>query len=66
MKLLEKIDKYLGENWAEKGSSWAPDSSTKLKCMECGKEFKRKIGKNTYDIKCPKCHGYDVEPAPTN
>jgi DNA-directed RNA polymerase subunit RPC12/RpoP len=52
MKVLEKIDKYLGE--AE---------STKMKCMECGKEFKKKLGKSTFEVKCPKCGSYDTEPA---
>lgn len=37
--------------------------ATKLKCMECGKDFKKKLGKNTYEVKCPKCGSYDTEPA---
>ena len=35
---------------------------TIIKCHECGKTFKRTIGPNTYEIKCPKCGGYDTEP----
>lgn len=31
-------------------------------CNECGKEFKKKIGPNTFEVKCPKCGGYDTEP----
>jgi DNA-directed RNA polymerase subunit RPC12/RpoP len=37
--------------------------STQLQCMECGKRFKKKIGKNTFEVKCPKCGSYDTEPA---
>ena len=36
--------------------------STPFNCNECGRKFKRKIGKNTYEVKCPKCGGYDTEP----
>ena len=32
-----------------------------LKCNFCGKVFKKKIGPNTYEIKCPKCKEYDVD-----
>lgn len=32
-----------------------------LKCNFCGHKFKRKIGKNTYEIACPKCREIDVE-----
>jgi Zn finger protein HypA/HybF involved in hydrogenase expression len=35
---------------------------TEMACNECGKKFKRTIKKNTYEIRCPKCHGYDTEP----
>lgn len=38
-------------------------SSTQMQCMECGHKFKKKIGKNTTEVKCPKCKGYDTEPA---
>ena len=31
-------------------------------CIECGHEFNKKIGPRTFEIRCPKCHGYDVEP----
>jgi DNA polymerase II large subunit len=38
-----------------------------LQCLECGKKFKRAVV--TFDIKCPKCGGYDIDvdayPAPT-
>ena len=36
---------------------------TEILCNECGKRFKRTIGINTFEIKCPKCGGYDTEPA---
>jgi hypothetical protein len=41
----------------------AKGTSTPMQCMECGKRFKKKIGKNTFEVKCPKCGGYDTEPA---
>jgi len=30
-------------------------------CLECGKRFWRKLGKYTYEVVCPKCHGIDTE-----
>ena len=36
---------------------------TNMKCVECGKTFKKKIGPSTYEVKCPKCGSYDTEPA---
>ena len=42
------IEKYLGE---------AKSSSTKMECMECGHKFKKKLSKNTVEVKCPKCKG---------
>ncbi len=39
---------------------------TALKCNFCGKVFKRYIGPKTYEIKCPKCGEYDVEPLNVN
>ena len=37
------------------------DKHTKnLECLECGKQFYRSL--KTYDIKCPKCNGVDIEP----
>jgi DNA-directed RNA polymerase subunit RPC12/RpoP len=35
--------------------------STKMVCLECGANFTRKIGKTTYEVKCPKCKGVDTE-----
>lgn len=35
---------------------------TGMVCNECGKKFSRTIKKNTYEIRCPKCRGYDTEP----
>ncbi len=32
-----------------------------LRCLECNKTFKRTLTKNIYPVKCPKCHGYDIE-----
>ena len=33
-----------------------------IKCMECGHKFTKAITARTYEIRCPKCHGYDTEP----
>ena len=38
-------------------------SSTQMECMECGHKFKKKLGKNTVEVKCPKCKGYDTDVA---
>jgi len=37
--------------------------STPMVCHECGKKFKKKLGKNTVEVKCPKCGGYDTDVA---
>jgi len=34
---------------------------TELKCNECGKVFKKKMGKWTYEVSCPGCKSTDVE-----
>ena len=34
---------------------------TIIQCNECGHKFKRTITKDTYEIKCPNCGGYDTE-----
>jgi len=39
------------------------EASTNMKCMECGHKFKKNLGKNTVEVKCPKCKGYDTEVA---
>ena len=30
-------------------------------CHECGKLFKKTITPRTYEVKCPKCGGYDTD-----
>jgi Zn finger protein HypA/HybF involved in hydrogenase expression len=37
-------------------------SSTPFKCEECGAKFKKKLGPNTIEVECPKCHSIDVMP----
>lgn len=40
------------------------DAKTKdalMECMECGHKFKKNLSSNTFEVKCPKCGGYDVE-----
>lgn len=51
---MDLIEKYIGE--AKKSQS------SQLQCMECGHKFKKKIGRGTVEVKCPKCKGYDTEP----
>ena len=34
---------------------------TDMECMECGHKFKKKIGKGTAYVKCPKCGGVDTD-----
>jgi Zn finger protein HypA/HybF involved in hydrogenase expression len=36
---------------------------TRLVCNECNHRFNKTIGANTSEVKCPKCGGYDTEPA---
>lgn len=36
---------------------------TPMKCMECGKEFRKLIGPKTFEVKCPKCGSHDTEAA---
>lgn len=33
-----------------------------MECNECKHSFSKVIGKNTYEVKCPKCGSYDTEP----
>jgi len=35
--------------------------STKMECLECDEIFYKKIGKHTFEVKCPKCGGYDTD-----
>lgn len=32
-----------------------------FKCNFCNHKFKRTIGRNTYEVQCPKCREIDVE-----
>ena len=34
----------------------------KFNCVECGKVFMKKLTPKTFEVQCPKCHGFDVEP----
>lgn len=38
-------------------------TKTEMYCQECEHHFKKTIGPNTYEVKCPKCHGYDTIPS---
>lgn len=35
---------------------------TSMQCMECGRKFKKVLGPNTFEVKCPGCGSYDTEP----
>jgi len=52
----ESVEKIVNKHFLNE------DDKTEMKCQECGKEFKKKIGKGTYEVKCPKCGSYDTEP----
>jgi hypothetical protein len=36
---------------------------TEMECMECGKKFKKKLSAKAFEVKCPKCGGYDTDVA---
>jgi len=55
--MFEGLDGDLGEAKKPKGKG------TLIHCNECDKQFRRKIGPRTVEIKCPKCGSYDTEPA---
>lgn len=71
------VEKYLGEAIKSKvdpakypalAKSWGGamarrHGSTQMQCMECGHKFKKKLGKGAYEVKCPKCGGYDTDVA---
>lgn len=35
--------------------------ATKMICRECDAKFSRVIGPRTYEVRCPKCGGYDTD-----
>jgi len=43
--------------WLNEGRN----DATKLKCLECGHKFKKKLSAKALETKCPKCGGYDTE-----
>jgi hypothetical protein len=66
--IRSKLDRDFGAEaklqWKEiKKRKLKEATSTQMECMECGKRFKKKIGPKTVEVKCPKCGGYDTEPA---
>lgn len=34
---------------------------TRMICLECDHRFGKKIGRNTFEVRCPKCGGYDTD-----
>lgn len=40
----------------------ASSEAVEMVCNECGKRFKKRITARTYEVKCPRCGGYDTEP----
>lgn len=56
----------IGEWGGDKGVIYTKDSTqdadtTTWKCNECGKTFKKDVGKNTSEIKCPSCGSEDID-----
>lgn len=50
-------------DWEESRKREAKEStSSPMICRECGRKFRKKIGRDTYEVKCPKCGSYDTEP----
>lgn len=49
--ILDKIGLVLSET----------TQSTQMICRECGNKFRKKIGKKTFEVKCPKCGSYDTD-----
>ena len=37
------------------------DTRTQMICLECDHKFKKKITESTYEVRCPKCGGYDTD-----
>ena len=52
---------HLAKSWG--GAMARKHGSTQMECMECGHKFKKKLGRNTVEVKCPKCKGYDTDVA---
>lgn len=61
--LTDSIASALHEYRGMLSTNESKSMSTQMQCMECGHRFKKKIGRNTVEVKCPKCKGYDTEPA---
>lgn len=55
--LQHYIDQYRQQHTSAEKSPKFP-----LLCGECGNRFSRTIGRNTYEVKCPRCGSYDTEP----
>jgi len=36
---------------------------TPMQCLECNKKFNKVITDRTYEVRCPRCKGYDTEVA---
>lgn len=49
-------------NTKKKSSRKPRQKKVNFECWECGHEFKKTIGWDTTEVKCPKCKGYDTMP----
>lgn len=58
----EPFTKEDGEDEDDKKESSKVAASDEFQCQECDKLFKKKIGPNTHEVKCPKCGSYDTLP----
>jgi len=64
LKLMKDSDRDGKYDWIDcKPYDKTKQERIRLICNECGHTFTRSIGRNTYEVRCPKCGGYDTEPA---
>jgi len=57
MGLTERIE-TLKEFWERE---IAESAKTAMECLECGHKFSKRITGGTFEVRCPKCGGYDTD-----
>ena len=55
-------DKLADRKESEEKTKHEATESTAFECQECGAKFKKKLGPDTFEVECPKCHSIDVYP----
>jgi len=67
---LEEMEKAIEANVAAEdvkfdGSNYefseSINESTEFECLECGAKFKKNLKSGQFEVKCPKCGGYDTD-----